>query len=304
MLILFFYSILLKFDQPKIKNRVISNIMRGKTIQVFLTDGSPRGIKLAEITSNIEQAIFIPRSKMNEASKRIEVSRPGIYFLFGKNGEDNKPFVYIGQSRNCLDRIKTHDQKKDFWNYAVLIISKTESFTQTHVEYLEELAITKATEANRYALENSVSPKKFKVPETMEADLLDNFDTIKILLSTLGFPLFDTIAKEEKSQEILFCKGKEALAEGEYKEDGFVVFKGSIANKDLAPGCNKTIRNLRANLIDRKVLMEEDGVYIFQENEIFNSPSSAAAQVLARNANGWTEWKDKKGKTLDELKRK
>ncbi|MDQ2178786.1 GIY-YIG nuclease family protein [Marinifilum sp. D714] len=278
--------------------------MRGKTIQVFLTDGSPRGIKLAEITSNIEQAIFIPRSKMNEASKRKEVSRPGIYFLFGKNGEDAKTLVYIGQSRNCLDRIKTHDQKKDFWNYAVLIISKTESFTQTHVEYLEELAITKATEANRYALENSVNPRKFKVPETMEADLLDNFDTIKILLSTLGFPLFDTIEKEEKSKELLFCKGKEALAEGEYKEDGFVVFKGSKANKELAPACNNWIKKHRANLIERKVLLEKNGVLIFQENEIFNSPSSAATQVLGRNANGWTEWKDKKGKTLDELKRK
>ncbi|MBI9056974.1 MAG: GIY-YIG nuclease family protein [Labilibaculum sp.] len=278
--------------------------MRGKTIQVFLTDGSPRGIKLAEITSNIEQAIFIPRSKMNEASKRKEVSQPGVYFLFGKNGEDSKPLVYIGQSRNCLDRIKTHDQKKDFWNYAVLIISKTESFTQTHVEYLEELAITKATEANRYTLENSVNPRKFKVPETMEADLLDNFDTIKILLSTLGFPIFDIIAKEEESKEILYCKGKEAHAEGEYKEDGFVVFKGSVANKELAPGCNKTIRNLRANLIERKIIIENEGVYIFQENEMFGSPSAAAAQVLARNANGWTEWKDNKGKTLDELKRK
>jgi len=36
----------------------------------------------------------------------------------------------------------------------------------------------------------------------------------------------------------------------------------------------------------------------------YNSPSSAASQVLARNANGWIERKDKQGKTLDELKRK
>lgn len=278
--------------------------MRGKTIQVFLTDGSPRGIKIAEITSNIEQAIFIPRSKMNEASKRKEVSRPGIYFLFGKNGEDSKPLVYIGQSRNCLDRIKNHDQKKDFWNYAVLIISKTESFTQTHVEYLEELAITKATEANRYTLENSVNPRKFKVPETMEADLLDNFDTIKILLSTLGFPLFDSIGKEEKSKEILYCKGKEALAEGEYKEDGFVVFKGSTANKVLVPTSSSTVVKFREKLLELKVFIDKGDLFEFKEDYMFSSPSAAASQIQGRNSNGWVSWKDKKGKTLDELKRK
>lgn len=278
--------------------------MRGKTIQVFLTDGSPRGIKLAEITSNIEQAIFIPRSKMNEAVNRSEVSRPGIYFLFGNNGDKSKPLVYIGQSRNCLERIKTHDQKKEFWNYAVLIISKTESFTQTHIEYLEELAITKANQANRYHLENAVNPRKFKVPETLEADLLDNFDTIKILLSTLGFSLFDTIGKEVKSNDLLYCKGKDALAEGEYKEDGFVVFKGSKANKALTPTCNSTIRNLRSKLIESEIITDNGSVFLFQDDYMFSSPNSAAAQVLARNANGWMEWKDKQGKTLDELKRK
>ena len=86
--------------------------MRGKTIQVFLTDGTPRGIKFAEITSNIEQAIFIPRNKINEASSRKEVSRPGLYFLFGESDDSSKPIAYIGQSRNSLNRIRTHDQKK------------------------------------------------------------------------------------------------------------------------------------------------------------------------------------------------
>lgn len=279
--------------------------MRGKTIQVFLTDGSPRGIKLADITSNIELAIFIPRTKINEASARKEVSNAGLYFLFGEGVDTAKPMVYVGQSRNCLDRIKTHDQKKDFWNYAIIITSKTKNFTQTHIEYLEELAISKAIEANRYKLENSVNPKKFDVPETLEADLLDNFDTIKILLSTLGFPLFDNIGKAlAKPKDTLCCKGKDANAEGEYVDDGFVVFKGSKANKDLAPASNSTIRNLREKLIAQGILLEKGNIYEFQEDYLFNSPSSAAAQVLARNANGWTDWKDKSGKTLDELERK
>jgi hypothetical protein len=278
--------------------------MRGKTIQVFLTDGTPRGIKLAEITSNIEQAVFIPRNKMNEAANRPEVIRPGVYFLFGDSEGTSKPVVYIGQSRNCLERIRTHDQKKDFWNYAVLIMSKTESFTQTHIEYLEQLAISKAYDANRYSLENGVNPKKFKVPETLEADLLDNFDTIKILLSTLGFTLFESIKKQTAKTEHFFCKGKKALAEGEYQDDGFVVYKGSRANIKLTPTASSTVFNLRESLIDTNVIKLEGEVYVFQDDHLFSSPSAAASQVLGRNANGWIEWKNKSGKTLDELKRK
>jgi hypothetical protein len=94
--------------------------MRGKIIPVFLTGGSPGGIKLAEITSNIELAVFIPRNQINEAGKREEVLQTGFYFLLGESETGSKPVVYIGQSRDCLNRIKTHDQRKDFWNYAVL----------------------------------------------------------------------------------------------------------------------------------------------------------------------------------------
>lgn len=279
--------------------------MRGKTIQVFLTDGSPRGIKLAEITSNIELAVFIPRNQINEAGKREEVFLPGVYFLFGESETGSKPIVYIGQSRDCLNRIKNHDQKKDFWNYAVLIVSKTRNFTQTHIEYLEELAISKAVEANRYEIENGNNPRKFKVPETLEADLLDNFDTIKILLSTLGFPLFEGIVNvDKKSGTRLYCKGKNSQAEGEYINDGLVVFKGSTAKLDFTPTSNSTHPLLRSKLAESKIIEKSGDVYIFLEDYLFPSPSSAASQILARNANGWIEWKSEKGVTLDELVRR
>jgi hypothetical protein len=43
---------------------------------------------------------------------------------------------------------------------------------------------------------------------------------------------------------------------------------------------------------------------VFSSDFIFSSYSAAAACVLARRANGWVEWKNKEGKTIDELKRK
>ncbi|WP_255306983.1 DUF4357 domain-containing protein [Paraliobacillus sp. PM-2] len=43
---------------------------------------------------------------------------------------------------------------------------------------------------------------------------------------------------------------------------------------------------------------------MFDSDYIFNSPSAADAAVLGRRANGWREWKDEEGRTLNELKRK
>lgn len=279
--------------------------MRGKTIQVFLTDGSPRGIKLAEITSNIELAVFIPRAQINEAGKRDEVFLPGVYFLFGESETGSRPVAYIGQSRDCLNRIKKHDQLKDFWNYAVLIVSKTRSFTQTHTEYLEQLAVEKAIEANRYELENGNNPRVFRVPETLEADLQDNFDTIKILLSTLGFPIFEALSgTARKAGTRLYCKAKTATAEGEYGNDGLVVFKGSTSVGAFSPTTNSGHFLLRDKLIQGGILQQQGDVLLFKQDYLFSSPSAAAAQIQGRNANGWVEWKDAKGKTLDELKRR
>lgn len=230
---------------------------------------------------------------------------PGIYFLFGESETGSKPIVYIGQSGDCLNRIKTHDQQKDFWNYAVLIVSKTKSFTQTHIEFLEELAVSKAIEANRYEVENGNNPRKFKVPETLEADLLDNFDTIKILLSTLGFPLFEDLSGEEKKAgDRLFCKAKNTKAESQYGDDGLVVFKGSATVADFAPTSNSGHLLLRNKLIESNVLEKRGDVFVFLEDYLFSSPSAAASQIQGRNANGGIEWKDGEGKTLDELKRK
>jgi hypothetical protein len=45
-------------------------------------------------------------------------------------------------------------------------------------------------------------------------------------------------------------------------------------------------------------------MYLAYPYKTDGSPSSAAAQVLARNTNGWMEWENKKGKTLEKLKRK
>ncbi len=275
----------------------------GQTIQIYLPDGNPRGMKIAEITSRTVQAILVPRSTLDDASKRSELDNVGIYLLFGS--KDSNSSVYIGEAENCISRLKQHnkDPKKEFWTHAIAFVSKTHFFTKTHIKFLEWLSCEQAVKANRFILDNSNTPTKPHLSESVEADLYDNFETIQTLISTLGYPVFDIIKKPTK-RELIECKGKLAYAEGEYTEDGLVVFAGSTANIKEAQAIANNVKIIRKNLLEKNILKEEDGVYLFTADYIFSSPSAAAAVVLARSANGWSEWKYKDGKTLDEVKRK
>ena len=82
-----------------------------------------------------------------------------------------------------------------------------------------------------------------------------------------------------------------------------VVFKESTANKEESPSATSWVTETRKRLRDSNILVENGNVLKFTEDYIFGSPSTAAAAVLGRQANGWTEWKNKSGKTIDELYR-
>jgi hypothetical protein len=274
----------------------------GKTIQIFLPDGNPRSIKIAEITSRTVQAILIPRAKLEEASERKELKNVSIYFLIGSSNEESKSLLYIGEAEDCLTRLKQQNKNKDFWNVAIAIISKTQYFTKTHIKYLESYCFSEAEKASRYKLENNTIPNMPFISESMKADLIDNFDTIKTLVATLGYPIFDQIRKPQR-RDLLFCKGKDAYATGEYTEDGLIVFEGSKCNLKETQSAGPYVKNWREKLIENGILVQDSNILKFLSDHIFSSPSTAAAVVLARRANGWTEWKYKDGKTLDEVKR-
>lgn len=274
----------------------------GKTIQIYLPDGNPKSVKIAEITSRTVMALLIPRSKLDYALTREELSNVGVYFLIGGKEEGIKQPLYIGEAEEVSKRLKQHNKQKEFWNAALVIISKTQYFTKTHIKYLEYFCHSEAVNADRFKIENLNIPQKPHIPEPVESDLLDNFDTIRILVSTLGYPIFDEIKRPE-NDEILTCKGKDAFAEGMFNEDGFVIFKGSKCNIKEVKSYHNYLTKIRKTLLDEGVLVEKEKVLEFTSEYVASSPSTAAALILGRTANGWKEWKYSHGKTLDEVKR-
>lgn len=108
-----------------------------KTIQIFLPGGDPRGIRVAEITTRIVQVIEVPRSLLQDFLKMPESDQVALYFLFGEEEDGTEQKVYIGQTGDLRSRIVKHNKEKEFWERALVLISKTNSLTQTHALFLE-----------------------------------------------------------------------------------------------------------------------------------------------------------------------
>ena len=278
-----------------------------KTIQIFLPGGDPRGIRVAEITTRIVQVIEVPRSLLADFLKMPESDQVALYFLFGEAEDGTEQKVYIGQTGDLRARLAKHNKEKEFWQRAMVLISRTNSLTQTHSLFLEWHCIQAARKAGRYADENGNSGSKPHTPAPLAADCMEIFETGHALLATLGFPIFDPVAKPAEAAEageVFFCKASGADGRGLYTQEGFVVLKGSIGRKENVPSIVGTSgERLRMRLLESKVMRVENEKVIFEKDHLFRSPSMAALALMGRTCNGWVDWKTKEGKTLDAVKR-
>jgi hypothetical protein len=285
--------------------------MRPQTIQIFLPAGDPRGMRVAEITTRIVRVIEVPRSQLADFLQLPEAQQVGVYFLMGELSEAGLPRAYIGQSGNCGARLVQHNQNKDFWNRALVVISLTNSLTQTHALFLEWFAIAEATKAGRYSLENGNTGSQPYTPAPLQADCHEIHETAATLLATLGQPIFEPLTHnastgdgKPKPTELFYCKGPDASGVGEYTSEGFVVHKGSTARVGNVASIQGTSQErFRAQLVTDGVLTQQGSQYVFTRDTLFSSPSMAAIAVLGRSANGWIEWKTEQGQTLDAANR-
>lgn len=272
----------------------------GKTIKIFLIDGEPNGRMSCELSNWSGKAYKIPRVKIKDCADRKDLTSTGIYLLFGKN-EFGKEQVYIGEAETILKRLNQHLTQKDFWNEAIAFISKDENLNKAHIKYLESRLHKIASSANRYIVTNTLSPTQSSISESDTAEMEEFLENIKMLVNTLGHKVFEEkreLKQIEKHNSFTIKSARGADAQGELTSDGFVVFKNSKAAIEVVKSMTQNFISFRQKLIDEHVLVYEKDFYIFSDDYIFSSPSTAATIVMGRNANGLTEWKNTNGKTL------
>jgi hypothetical protein len=85
----------------------------------------------------------------------------------------------------------------------------------------------------------------------------------------------------------------------------FEVLPGSKIDMGSEPRSNEKVKMLRQSLLQKgNIVHEANGEWVLQKIVPFNSPSGAAAFVLGGSQNGWVEWKNADGKTLQSVREK
>ena len=275
---------------------------RPQTIQIFLPTGDPQGVRVAEITTRIVRVIEVPRSLLADFLKMPEAQQVGVYYLVGPAEEGEGTLLYIGQSGAVGTRLAQHNENKDFWNRALVAVSLTNSLTQTHALFLEWLGIKDAKTAGRYALDNGNAGARPHTPAPLEADCHEIQDTVRVLLATLGYPVFEAVGKSatQESAEEFFCRANGVEGRGLYTSEGFVLLKGSTGRRESTPSLQGTVyEHVRERLIESGVLLVEGDRIVVTRDYVFSSPSRAAVVLLGYSANGWQVWKNAAGRTLN-----
>lgn len=283
----------------------------GKSIELFLVNGTADSLITAELSNWNGKAIKIPRIEV-AACNREDITQAGVYFLFCKE-DDGTDSVYIGEAENVKDRLVQHlrdyqsEKEKYYWNTAVIFVGR--DLNKALIRYLENRFVEIARNCKRYTVLTKNTYRNTVMKESQIAVMEEFVDNVKVLISALGYKVLEAFNKPVLSQEnVEKNENKETLkfhlertiknvgkviADGNRTSEGFVVLSGSmIASIDdnTIPVILKE-RRAKANITNG----------ILQEDMLFSSPSYAAMFVIGKSANGQTSWKTEEGRTLKEI---
>ena len=243
----------------------------------------------------------VPRTLLSEAKKLSGVNRPGIYYLISENDDNKIAQIYVGQTRNGVARLDDHNRSKDFWNKAIMFLADNKTFSLDMISGLEAYAISKAHESNRYKIENTVNPK-YEIDEYDLPLIEEVYEEIKFIMATQGYKMEnakDTLSEANK----LHTTRNGITAFGIYDGECFEVLEGSQIDMSRK-GRSPIVDQQRESAIKNGDIVLKNGKYYLTISMSFTSPSSASCFVLGGSTNGWVEWKDNDGKSLDEIYRK
>ena len=280
----------------------------GKTIELFLVNGTADSLIIAELSNWNGKAIKIPRIEVSSCD-REDITQAGVYFLFCKE-DDGSDSVYIGEAENIKERLVQHlrdyqsEKEKYYWSTAVVFIGR--DLNKALIRYLENRFVEIARVSKRYLVLTKNTYRNTVMKESQVAVMEEFVDNVKILINALGYKVLEPFAQMDSSttsvdDELLYITSGSVNATGTVTAEGFVVFAGATVNekmsvKSLSPGMLKQ----RQKLFDSSKVEN----LITTEDILFSSSSAAADFILGYSVSGPRTWKTKDGKSLKKIESK
>lgn len=185
------------------------------TIRIFVADGDPEGVRVIDQMNWTGIGIAFPRGLWAKVKARKEFDRAGVYILVGYGENDDElPRIYVGEGDGIRARIDQHDQKKEFWNWAISFTSNASALNKAHVQWLEYALVQRAQEAGQCILDNGNAPQAPALSEHEEADVagfLDQMLRILPLVNLRAFEKAKPVAVAGTQPQVASSKGRSAL---------------------------------------------------------------------------------------------
>ena len=245
-------------------------------IRVLVPNGDPDGLRIVEKSNWSGVGVVFNRTDYKAVVGRGEFAKTGVYVLVGSSDEKLLPTIYVGEGDPVRDRLNNHYVKKDFWDWAAFFAAKDDSLNKAHVQYLEAQLLKLAKGAKQCNIDNNQEPQP---PTLSEAEIAFGEGFLQDVLSIfplLGLGVFEKTESIKRPSELLFVESKGTRASGYEDSKGFVVCKGSQATKAEVSSIQSFMSTLRKDLLAQGVIVDDGQHYVFTQDHVFGSPSTAA----------------------------
>jgi hypothetical protein len=285
-------------------------------------DGEPDGLRLCNCVGSLITTVCMPRNHLAR-TRQLDLPSRGIYYQLKVDGLEVRR-LYADQTTQGVNRLNDHNQKKPWWDRAVLFLSDdSNNFTLDTVSGLGKYAIQQTMDDCPDIVENKVAPKymitKFQWPfiESLYGEVRFMMATMRLRMGKSptddkpavvplvdpGPPAVEAASPAVSAEAVPVSMTKRKMTvQGPHdsKTDELVVLRGSpidlvtpVLEKDKATGSK------RQALLDKGQLIDNgNGTGTLLVDVPLPSPTAAAQFAFGGSINGRKYWKVGDGKSI------
>ena len=255
----------------------------------------PGNLKVIQDPVSQIVAYSFTRDELAFVEKEKHSKNSCVYFLIDYSGDNDS--IYVGQSSNGVERIKSHQKHKAFWTRCILFTTDNNSFNRNYIDYLEYFFIRKFIDNSEFIISNTDKRVNEPTVSLNVKTIAHQFaEQIEFLLASEGLNINPISVKEtiDKVYEAQSTFDARIFFDGQK----FILLSGSEVNRPKETTKNwkdgkhyKRFNQLIDQYIEDGKLQLSNGKIVAITDIPFDSPSTAANVVSGRSENGWMFFK-------------